>query len=66
MSIKSGVKMMAKREGKRVRRKTTWLEKKKIIKTMDGEGWASQLETNAQNGELESGVGWGGERTSKC
>lgn len=33
---------------------------------MDGEGWASQLETNAQNGELESGVGWGGERTSKC
>lgn len=26
---------------------------------MDGEGWASQLETNAQNGELESGVGWG-------
>lgn len=29
---------------------------------MDGEGWASQLETNAQNGELEGG----GVRTSKC
>lgn len=24
---------------------------------MDGEGWALRLETNAQNGELESGVG---------